>query len=138
MQAHLIALADGETPPGQTADPPDLTAFIASLSSAWRAGEVRPTFSVEAKPRYLRSLQTVAQRAIEAPRKPAAAAATTAPARPQVVYAASGTANYRAMRKVWPLACRRLEEFPTSTPRNCSRSYACSSPANLLFGSTVR
>ena len=116
MQAHLIALADEETPPGQTADPPDLTAFIASLSSAWRAGEIRPTFSVEAKPRYLRSLQTVAQQAhaqIETPRKPAAAAATTVPARPQVVYAASGTANYRVMRKVWPLACRRLEEFPT-------------------------
>jgi len=117
MQAHLIALAEGETPPGQTADPPDLTAFVASLSSAWRAGEVRPTFSVEAKPRYLRSLQAVAQPAhaqIEV-RKPAAApavAVTRAPARPQVVYAASGTANYRAMRKVWPLACRRLEEFP--------------------------
>lgn len=117
MQAHLIALAEGETPPGHTPDPPDLTAFIASLSSAWRAGEVRPTFSVEAKPRYLRSLQAVAHPAyarIEV-RKPAAAlavAATPAPARPQVVYAASGTANYRAMRKVWPLACRRLEEFP--------------------------
>jgi hypothetical protein len=117
MQAHLIALADGETPPGQTANPPDLTAFVASLSSAWRAGEVRPTFSVEAKPRYLRSLQAVAHPAyaqIEV-RKPAAApavVATPAPARPQVVYAASGTANYRAMRKVWPLACRRLEEFP--------------------------
>ena len=117
MQAHLIALADGDTPPGQTADPPDLTAFIASLSSAWRAGEVRPTFSVEAKPRYLRSLQAVAKPAhtqIEV-RKLAAApivAANSAPARPQVVYAASGTANYRAMRKVWPLACRRLEELP--------------------------
>jgi len=117
MQAHLIALAEGETPPGQTANPPDLTAFVASLLSAWRAGEVRPTFSVEAKTRYLRSLQAVAHPAysqIEV-RKPAAAPAVPAapaPARPQVVYAASGTANYRAMRKVWPLACRRLEEFP--------------------------
>ncbi len=54
VQAHLAALADGEIPPSPTAEPPDLAAFVASLSSAWRAGEVRPTFSVAAKPRYLR------------------------------------------------------------------------------------
>lgn len=59
VQAHLAALADGEIPPGPTPEPPDLAAFVASLSSAWRAGEVRPTFSVAAKPRYLRSLQSV-------------------------------------------------------------------------------
>ena len=59
MQAHLTALADGEIPPSITADPPDLAAFVAGLSSAWRAGEGRPTFSVAAKPRYLRSLQSV-------------------------------------------------------------------------------
>ena len=59
VQAHLTALADGEIPPGSTPEPPDLAAFVASLSSAWRAGEVRPTFSIAAKPRYLRSLQSV-------------------------------------------------------------------------------
>jgi hypothetical protein len=44
MQAYLAALADGETPPQLTSDQPDLAAFVASLSSAWRAGEIRPTF----------------------------------------------------------------------------------------------
>ena len=57
VQAYLAALANGETPPPTTADPPDLAAFVAGLSSAWHAGEIRPTFSIEAKPRYLRSLQ---------------------------------------------------------------------------------
>jgi hypothetical protein len=115
MQAHLIALADGEAPPTVTPDPPDLSAFIAGLSSAWRAGEIRPTFSIDAKPRYLRSLQTVQQAQMPvATRKTASAPAVSAkvPSRPQVSYAASGTASNRALRKVWPLACRRLEELP--------------------------
>ena len=60
VQAYLAALGDGEAPPQLTSEPPDLGAFMASLSSAWRAGEIRPTFSVEAKPRFLRSLQRVA------------------------------------------------------------------------------
>ena len=57
VQAYLAALADGETPPPMTSEPPNLAAFVASLSSAWHAGEIRPTFSIEAKPRYLRSLK---------------------------------------------------------------------------------
>src|SRR6185437_5489500 len=60
VQAYLAALADGEAPPPMTSEPPNLAAFIASLSSAWHAGEIRPTFSIEAKPRYLRGLQKVA------------------------------------------------------------------------------
>jgi len=59
VQAYLAALANGETPPPTTADAPDLAAFVAGLSSAWHAGEIRPTFSIEAKPLYLRSLQSV-------------------------------------------------------------------------------
>ena len=51
VQAYLATLANGETPPPTTAEPPNLAAFIASLSSAWHAGEIRPTFSIEAKPR---------------------------------------------------------------------------------------
>src|SRR4051794_37306732 len=54
VQAYLAALSDGETPPPMSSEPPDLAAFVASLSSAWHAGEIRPTFSIEAKPRYLR------------------------------------------------------------------------------------
>jgi hypothetical protein len=60
IQAHLVALADGDKPPSATPEPPDLAAFVAGLSSAWRSGEACPTFSVDAKPRYLRSLQSVA------------------------------------------------------------------------------
>jgi hypothetical protein len=53
VQAYLAALTNGETPPPTTSEPPNLAAFVASLSSAWHAGEVRPTFSIEAKPQYL-------------------------------------------------------------------------------------
>ena len=118
VQAHLIALADGEIGPSMTPEAPDLPAFIAGLSSAWRAGEIRPTFSMDAKPRYLRGLQTVVLESLKptalgraAPSVPSALLARI-PERPQVTYAASGTASYRALRKVWPLACRRLEEIP--------------------------
>jgi len=62
VQAHLTALADGEIPPSSTPEPPDLASFVASLSSAWRAGEVRPTFSVAAKPRYLRGCKPCPER----------------------------------------------------------------------------
>jgi hypothetical protein len=67
VQAYLAALADGEAPPQMTSEPPNLAAFVASLSSAWHAGEVRPTFSAEAKPRYLRSLQKISPPLIEKP-----------------------------------------------------------------------
>src|SRR5690348_755026 len=59
VRAYLAALANGEIPPPKTADAPDLAAFIAGLSSAWHAGGIRPTFSIEAKPLYLRSLESV-------------------------------------------------------------------------------
>lgn len=39
VQAHLAALADGETPLPMTSEPANLVAFLASLSSAWHAGE---------------------------------------------------------------------------------------------------
>jgi hypothetical protein len=64
VQAYLAALADGETPLPTTSEPPDLAAFVASLSSAWHAGQIRPTFSIEAKPRYLRSLQQLSTQTI--------------------------------------------------------------------------
>jgi hypothetical protein len=118
VQANLIALADGETIPTTVPEPPDLTAFIAGLSSAWRAGEIRPTFSIDAKPRYLRSLQNVVQRvplstpaAIPVASAPPPVATKLLPP-PKIMYAPTGTASNRALRKVWPLACRRLEEFP--------------------------
>jgi len=121
VQAYLAALADGETPPQLTSDPPDLAAFVASLSSAWRAGEIRPTFSVEAKPRYLRGLQKGSARipftVISVEPKPAApptaiAASAEMPEQPRLIYAEPGHAKIQALRMVWPIACRRLEGIP--------------------------
>ncbi len=59
MQSYLVVLADGGRPDAPSMQEPDLPAFLASLSSAWRAGEVRPTHSEEAQPRYLRPLREV-------------------------------------------------------------------------------
>ena len=125
MQAHLVALADGRDVPVATSDPPDLSGFVASLSSAWRAGEVRPTFSVDAKPHYLRSLQTVVQTDVQrTPRKdtpPSAATSslgltTKSPKpvseRPKLIYATPGKPVYHAFTMIWPLVCRRLEGCP--------------------------
>ena len=122
IQAYLSVLADGDAPPPMTGDPPDLAAFVANLSSAWHAGEVRPTFSLEAKPRYLRGLQrTPVQDCIVAP---ATASSRTKPPsvtppveqprqKPCPVYAEPGLASPHALRMVWPIVCRRLESLPS-------------------------
>jgi hypothetical protein len=121
VQAYLAALADGEAPLPTTSEPPDLAAFVASLSSAWHAGEIRPTFSIEAKPRYLRSLQKISTQTLVAspagaPKppipSPATAISAKVPAKPEPVYAEAGRARVQALRMVWPIACRRLEELP--------------------------
>ncbi|BCG82924.1 MULTISPECIES: integrase catalytic domain-containing protein [unclassified Mesorhizobium] len=118
VQAYLAALADGETPPPATSEPPNLAAFVASLSSAWHAGEIRPTFSIEAKPRYLRSLQKLSTQTLIASPSPTLKPVIppTPPAtmqeKPKPVYAEPGQARVQALRMVWPIVCRRLEEFP--------------------------
>jgi hypothetical protein len=119
VQAYLAALANGETPPPTTADPPDLAAFVAGLSSAWHAGEIRPTFSIEAKPRYLRSLQNPSKRTTSptsalnpVTRPPPATTSAKMQEVPRPIYAEPGQARIQALRMVWPIACRRLEEFP--------------------------
>lgn len=117
MQAHLAALGDGEPLPAPSTDGPDLRAFLASLSSAWRAGEIRPTFSSEAGPRYLRGLQGIAAPRSEPrpesrnPRVPAHPPAV-APTTPSPVYAPVGQAKLHAVRMVWPIVSRRLEDLP--------------------------
>jgi hypothetical protein len=120
VQAHLVALADGGDVPIATPEPPDLSGFVASLSSAWRAGEVRPTFSVEAKPRYLRSLQAMVQPDVQRP-PPATVTSSLGPAakspkpvseRPKLIYATPGKPVYHAFTMIWPLVCRRLEGCP--------------------------
>jgi hypothetical protein len=122
VQAYLAAIADGETPLPPTSEPPNLAAFVASLSSAWHAGEARPTFSIEAKPRYLRGLQKIstpstivsATSVLEPRTLPSPTAISTKmQTRPEPVYAEPGQARIQAIRTVWPIVCRRLEEFPT-------------------------
>jgi hypothetical protein len=133
VQAHLVTLADGGQLPGTMAEPPDLSGFVASLSSAWRAGEVRPTFSVDAKPRYLRGLQAMFQPEVaHMPKKVAALATSTKPLgpltqtlpaiatkkiseRPRLIYAEPGKPVYHAFTMIWPLVCRRLEGCPNIT-----------------------
>jgi hypothetical protein len=133
MQAHLVALADGGEVPVETPDAPDLSGFIASLSSAWRAGEVRPTFSGDTGPRYLRSLQAKVQPDPQQMPKKAPALPTTAPSsasptqtapaisakplteQPTLIYATPGKPVYHAFTMIWPLVCRRLEGCPSIT-----------------------
>jgi hypothetical protein len=121
VQAYLAALADGEAPSTMIAEPPNLATFIAGLSSAWHNGEVRPTFSIDAKPRYLRGLQTVSAHhpvvSLGVAAKPEAShapAKTTAQLqkKPQLVYAARGHARIQALRMAWPIVARRLEGMP--------------------------
>ena len=69
MQSHMVVLADGGKPQASSTHEPNLSAFLAGLSSAWRAGEVRPTHSAEAKPRYLRRIQNIVHPHTVAPRQ---------------------------------------------------------------------
>jgi hypothetical protein len=59
VQAYLAALADGDSTPPMSSEPPNIAAFVAGLSGAWHMGEIRPTFPADAKPRYLRGLERV-------------------------------------------------------------------------------
>jgi hypothetical protein len=138
MQSHMVVLADGGKPHVSGADQPDLSAFLASLSSAWRSGEVRPTHSVEAKPRYLRRIQTLVHRDAVAPRQIAPPPQTkvvntevrpiVTPDRPSVPkldpeveqqcelqrqeLARLHIQRRHAFTLIWPLVCRRLESRP--------------------------
>ena len=142
VQAHLAALADGEMPPPMTSEPPNLAAFVASLSSAWHAGEIRPTFSMEAKPRYLRSLQRVSApmivpglAAATKPTTPAgpAPASTNLPQKPKLVYAERGHARIQALRTVWPIVYRRLEALPNINAMQIFEELCTQFPGRFTF-----
>jgi hypothetical protein len=71
----------------------------------------------------LRSLQGVGQQELIPVRSssdtqpsvrqaPSSAPVEKLPERPQVIYAGHGNAKWHAITMVWPLVCRRLEEFP--------------------------
>jgi hypothetical protein len=137
MQSHLVVLADGEKIDAPTQEP-NLVAFLASLSSAWRAGEIRPTHRLESKPRYLRQIQSVVRRdigtarQIDPPRPPSVAPVTakpkviaTNPPTPQLnpeiekqcdirrqAFARRHIQRQHAFTLIWPLVCRRLEGRP--------------------------
>jgi hypothetical protein len=141
LQSHLVALADGSPP--ETCTPPaaNLAEFLASLSGAWRAGEIRPTHAVEPRPRYLRQIQTIVRRdgGVDArpSDQPSAPAAAPAPApgpsplidnrpgalqldpeiearseRQRAEFARRNIRRQHAFALVWPLVCRRLEGRP--------------------------
>lgn len=85
-------------------------------------GEIRPTFSIEAKPRYLRGLERISAPApvlssiaplrVSTPSVPTWASATARAEKPQPDYAEPGHARVQALRMVWPIVSRRLEGFP--------------------------
>ena len=140
VQAYLAALADGDSTPPMSSEPPNLAAFVASLSSAWRMGEIRPTFSADAKPRYLRGLER-----IPAPERIATAAPSVpppnvaAPQRPkklQPVYAEPGKPGFRRFAWHGPSFAGDLKACPTSTHLSSSMNCASNFPADSLQGST--
>jgi Integrase core domain len=138
MQSHMVVLADGGKPPVPSADQPDLSAFLASLSSAWRSGEVRPTHSVETRPRYLRRIQTVVHQDTAAPpqipptsqpkvvkMESQPVVAVDRPSAPRLdpevekqcelqrrEFARLHIQRRHAFTLIWPLVCRRLEARP--------------------------
>jgi hypothetical protein len=141
LQSHLVALADGGPPDACTRSSANLAEFLASLSGAWRAGEVRPTHAMEPRPRYLRQIQTIVRRdgGVDARSsdQPSAPAAAPAPApgpsplfgnrpgvpqldpeiearceRQRAEFARRNIRRQHAFALVWPLVCRRLEGRP--------------------------
>jgi len=139
LQAHLAALGDGESLPVPSANGPDLQAFLASLSSTWRAGEIRPTFSIEARPRYLRGLQTLAT-PMSAPRSEPqhtpihANTPAVALTRPSPIYAATGQAKLHAVRMVWPIVSRRLEDLPNLSATHLFEELSIQFPGRPTAG----
>jgi Integrase core domain len=160
MQSHLVALADGGKPQVSRSQEPDLSSFLASLSSAWRSGEVRPTHSAEVKSCYLRPIQNVVYR------EPAAPAKVPLPTRPRVVLLdiqSSATVDrpsapildpqierqcelqrrefakrhiYRrhAFTLIWPLVCRRLDARPNINATELFDEMRAQYPGRFHYG----
>jgi hypothetical protein len=137
MQSHLVVLADGGQPYEPSTNEVNLANFLAGLSSAWRAGEIRPTHSPSSSPpRYLRRVQIVVPSAVIAdgskavsvsavqPDRPASTAPTPEPAcpvpplmsdeqpKPAVLPVTRRIHRPQAFKSIWPDIVRRLEARP--------------------------
>lgn len=138
MQSYLVVLADGGKRDAPNPPEQSLSAFLASLSSAWREGEIRPTHRLESTPRYLRRIQnvvlrdTTTARQADPPRTPKAVpvperpvVTENRPAAPQLdpeierqcdlqrqEFARRFIRRQHAFTLIWPLVCRRLEGRP--------------------------
>jgi hypothetical protein len=137
MQCQLVVLADGGKVDASGAQKPDLPAFLASLTSAWRSGEIRPTHSTDASPRYLRSIQKVVRFESAAPakpsppsppkaaieiRQPSTTAQSSTPTldsqieerceRQRQEFARRHIRRQHAFTLIWPLIARRLDARP--------------------------
>ncbi len=137
MQCQLVVLADGGKVDASGTQKPNLPSFLASLTGAWRSGEVRPTHSTDASPRYLRSIQKVVRldpavpAKLNPPSSPNAAidvrqlsATAQSPApnlNPQIEercerqrqeFARRHIRRQHAFTLIWPLIARRLEDRP--------------------------
>jgi hypothetical protein len=138
MQSHLVVLAEGSKPHVSNTHEPNIPAFLASLSSAWRSAEVRPTHSAEVKPRYLRRIRslvhrdTVAARQAAQPSQPKVMQMEAQPVvtpdlpcapkldpeaerqceRQRQEFARRHIQRRHAFTLIWPLVCRRLEARP--------------------------
>ena len=137
MQSHLVVLAQGGKAPASSSQEPDLGAFLASLSSAWRAGEVRPTHTAEAKPRYLKHIHNIVHPDTVAPRQVTPPRPTVVQMRAQPIvtrdrpsapkldpeierqcelqrreFARRHIQRRHAFTLIWPLVCRRLDARP--------------------------
>ena len=124
MQAYLAALADGDATPPVSSEPPNLAAFVASLSSAWHMGEIRPTFSADAKRRYLRGLERI----------PASDPSNTAVSNPFMRSLAKPGSRHFAWHG--PSFAGDLKASQTLTPRSSSTNCASNSLADSLQGNT--
>ena len=134
MQCQLVVLADGGKVDTSGTQKPNLPAFLASLTSAWRSGEIRPTHSADASPRYLHSIQKVVRLDSAVParlnpssppneaidvRQSSAPAQTPAPnldtqieercERQRQEFARRHIRRQHAFTLIWPLIARRLE-----------------------------
>jgi hypothetical protein len=160
MQSHLVVLADGGKPQILGSQEPDLTSFLASLSSAWRSGEVRPTHTAEAKPRYLRHIQNVADLGpatptkVALPTRPKVASMDARPSAtldrpsmpildPQIErqcelqrreFARRHIYRRHAFTLIWPLVCRRLDARPNINASELFDELRAQYPGRFHYG----